>query len=367
VVCKNQDYRKICGRFYKFVPCCQEIEKKWSSLFPSNISGEICIAEIFELAKVAVENKLVKFRSYGVCMYPTLKPKDILHIEPKTAEEIKVGDIAVFRRLNYLYVHRTIAKGKYGDLSYILTRPDTSKDGNDGPSFNENILGIVSTVERKGRIINLAKEKRAPAKRMFFNFYLKRYHFKKKLFEKIIYVILYIQQIKIYRKIAAFLFSALHKKIYISIRVPLNFKMSSRFHQDISQEDLKLLVSEATEEETLVGWSIIAYMESKFAGIISFIHKPKSCPFSGWWISESKIRIRYRGMGIEERLLKESDAIFNELKVKEVFISFYEKRRLNKIIFRNLGFKETSVHKDKFDCVDRNKIIAPIVMQRQIV
>ena len=300
-------------------------------------------------------------------MYPTLKPKDTLYIEPRTAEEIKVGDIVVFRRLNYLYGHRTIAKEKYGDSSYILTRPDTSKDGNDGPSFNEDILGIVSSVERKGRIINLAKEKKAPTKRMFFNFYLKWYHFKKELFEKIIYVILYIQQVKIYKKIATFLFSKLQRKIDISIKAPLNFKMTSKFYQMVSLEEFKLLsLNMAGEDAIPVWWSIIANVDSQPVGLVSFVYKPADCPFFGWWISEVNIRIRYRGMGIEERLFKEINDIFNNLGVKQISVGFFEKIKLNKKTFGNLYFKETSAYVDKFDSVDRNKIVTPIVMQRQI-
>ena len=112
MTCRNQSYREICGRVYGLIPCCDEIENAYFSLSTSEGRNEVCIVEVFDLAKAAAENNLIRFRSQGICMYPYLKPGDILQIEPKTAQEIKIGDIAVFKRSDYLYAHRAIEKGR---------------------------------------------------------------------------------------------------------------------------------------------------------------------------------------------------------------------------------------------------------------
>ena len=367
--CQNVTNQRICGKVYKSVPCCDAIDKGYLLSPISNISSGVCLTHIFELSKVIVENNLIKFRSRGMCMYPYLRPKDVLCIEPKSVEEIKIGDIAVFRRFDYLYAHRTISKNKYGNLTYILTQPDTSKAGNDGPIFNEDILGIVSKVERRGRILNLSKDSRVAAKKMFVDFYLRWFHYKIKLFKKIIDLVSHIQKIKFYKKIASCFFSKLCRKIEISVRIPANFEMTSRFYQTVSLEDSRPLIFALDEKnkEMISGWSIVACLGSKPAGIISFIHKPKDCPYSGWWISQANIRIRYRNSGLEDRLLKETDEIFKNLGVRRVFAGFCEKGRIDESIVQNLGFKETSLYKDKLQSKDRDKTTATIIMQREIV
>ncbi len=365
--CQIENHKKICGRLYNSVPCCDDALENYFPLSFPGAQSEVCIVEVFELAKTAAENKLIRFRSKGTCMYPCLMPGETLHVEPKTAEQIKINDIAVFRRSDYLYAHRTIDKGKYGDASYILTRPDRSENGNDGPSFDSDIIGVVASVERKGNgAHSLEKKDITSTKGKFLKLYNKWHLFKKVALAKIIIPILYIQQIRIYKKIAAFLFLALRKKIDLSLRSPLNFKITSRFYQDISREDLKSLVSEA-KEGVPIGWSIVASMDSIPSGTVSFVHKPQGCLFSGWWISGLNVRIRYRGMGIEEHLFRETEAVLKELKVKELFVSFYKEKRLRRMVFKNLGFKEVSVYNDKFYNAEKNMTEIPVVMLRQII
>jgi len=206
MTCRNQSYQEICGRVYGLIPCCDEIENAYFSLSTSKGRNEVCIVEVFDLAKAAAENNLIRFRSKGICMYPYLKPGDILQIEPKTAQEIKIGDIVVFKRSDYLYAHRAIEKGRCANAPYIVTRSDRVKDGDDGPSFDADILGVVSDVKRKSNIAHLEKEGSVCSRSLFLESYFKWYFFKKKLFDKIVHLILYIQQNRIYRKIAAFLF-----------------------------------------------------------------------------------------------------------------------------------------------------------------
>jgi hypothetical protein len=84
-------------------------------------------------------------------MYPCVQPGDTLHIESRPIEDVKVGDITVVRHDGLLFGHRTIAKGEDEDGPYIVTRPDRSNRGSDGPTYKENILGVVKRIERRGK------------------------------------------------------------------------------------------------------------------------------------------------------------------------------------------------------------------------
>lgn len=84
-------------------------------------------------------------------MYPTVRPGDVLRIQPRRAAEVAVGEIAVCRTSAYLFSHRVIAKGERGGRAYIVTRPDRSRVGSDAPTFDENLLGAVVSITRAGK------------------------------------------------------------------------------------------------------------------------------------------------------------------------------------------------------------------------
>jgi hypothetical protein len=367
MTCKKQDYQKTCGSFHRSLLCCNEIDK--SSFLPSfsYFPEEIYISKVPELSKIAVDNKLVKFLATGTCMYPCLRPKDTLHIEPKTVKKIEVDDIAVFMRSSHIYSHRTIDKKKDKDMHYILTRPDRSVRGNDGPIFNEDALGVISKIERKGRILDPARKDYSLIERIYFDSWLRRYYFKKKLWGKFVYAICYLQQFKPYKKIACFIFPKFYKKLSLAIQVPLNFKISSRFSQGLDLEEFKTNCLNMVEEEKLSRWSITAYLESKPAGFVSFIYRPSNCPFPGWWISTAHIRIRNRNFGIEERLFQEINDVFKKLKIKEIFVSFSQNIRINKPMFKNLNFKEAPIFLDGLAHLCQHNAAKWTVMRREVI
>ena len=366
MTCKNSDYQKFCSQAYKYVPACEEIDKKNipSSLFSSHNSNETgLVLQIFELGRLFVEKKMVRFYPQGTCMYPCIRPGDTLHIEPRSVDQIKVGDIAVYRRYNRLFAHRTIDKGNNNGLDYIITRPDTTKFGNDGPSFDQDILGIVARIERKRKILDTAKNDYPLVKRFLLNIYLRYYHSRQYLWSKIVYSISHVQQFKAYKKFAKFLFIKSKEKIEFSLQVPSSSKINSRFFRKISPEELLNL---AREENPIPKWMITLNINSKPAGFLSFISKPENCPFCGWWLSEARVRIRYRGTNLEKRLFQQADKLLNQLRISEISVGVFKDARLDRIIFKNMGFKEISTYEDNF-LRDRNKAaIERIIMKREI-
>lgn len=369
MTCRDSVYQKFCAQVHRNVPCCEEIDRDYLSysLSSSNISDEVCVAEIFELAKIIVEKKMIKFFSRGVCMFPSLRPKDVLYIEPKTAEQIQVGDIAVFSHSNRLYAHRTIDKGQKNGSYYILTRPDTARYGNDDASFDNDILGIVNNIERKGKVLSPQKKDYILVKRLFWALYIHWYHLERILFNKTVYLITHIQQFKIYRKIATFLFSRLNKKIIFSIQIPLNSKITSRFHRIVSLEEFIMLNLKETEDEMILKWTIRAQLDSKPVSFLSLMYRPRVCPFSGWWLLEAKIKIDYRGTGIEEKLFGKAEFLLKQLKISQIFIGFFKDEHLNRKVFRNFGFEETTTYEEKLFKIKDNKPACWIIMQKKII
>ena len=209
MTCQNREHQKFCAQAYRHIPCCKDIDKRevTRDLFFLDNPGETgLIIQLFELGRLFAEKKIIKFHSQGICMYPCIIPGDVLRIEPRSANEIRIGDVAVYKRCNRLFAHRTINKGQKNNLNYIITRPDTARYGNDGPSFDKDILGIVSNVERKNRILDTARKDYGLGKQLILSFRFKAYCFRQYLFGKIVYIVTFIQQFKAYKKIAGFLF-----------------------------------------------------------------------------------------------------------------------------------------------------------------
>jgi hypothetical protein len=114
-----------------------------------------------EIGRVLAERDGMTFRAAGTCMYPAVRPGDVLRIRPCAIGDAEVGDIAVCRRPTHLFSHRVVATGRDGGHSYIITRPDRIPEGDDGPTGEKDFLGIVSSVERGGRPVPAGQLKAA--------------------------------------------------------------------------------------------------------------------------------------------------------------------------------------------------------------
>lgn len=97
-----------------------------------------------------------RLRVAGTSMLPAIRPRDVLVIETRPLEQIRVSDIVLFRLAGRLFVHRVV--GRSADESgapTLVTRGDTHRH-DDLPIAASQLLGQVVTVWR-GR-----RERRAP-------------------------------------------------------------------------------------------------------------------------------------------------------------------------------------------------------------
>jgi hypothetical protein len=150
---KIKKYRPTNRNYIFCTPLKDSLPEFNPGLYSGNISSTGTLLQFFDLREELIRKKLIKFQAKGMCMYPCARPGDILHIEYKRAEEMQIGQIAVYRKGNNLFGHRVTAKGYQENLAYILTRSDTAKGQSEGPIFNRDIAGVVCGIERKKRIL----------------------------------------------------------------------------------------------------------------------------------------------------------------------------------------------------------------------
>lgn len=367
--CQNTEFQGFCARFYKSFPCCREVDKDnaLSSLFLDNPEPQSLILQLFELAGLFLEKKMIRFTAQGDCMYPCMRQGDVIYIQPKTIEEIQVGEVAVYRRHNRLFSHRAIAKGQNERGRYIITRPDTALYGDDGPTFNEDILGIVAKMERKSRILAPLKRDYNLMEKIWYGFCLKCSYFKQRFLWKIIYIAAFLQQFRLYRLIAELFSRNLAKRISFVFSTFAGGKVTSRFYRKVSEQELPELIRN-NDKNSISKWSIALKINSKQTASLSFILRPANCEFSGWWLERARIMIRHRGTIIEKLLLDKADGLLRRMGVSGIFVSIFENAYnayLERMFYRGLGFRQVYTYDDS---VLKDKIkrrLVRIIMLRE--
>ena len=362
--CKNPDYKEFCTQIYSSVPACEEIGKSklpkhFSSVWSSAYGCEF-IVQTFELTKLLVEKKKVTFRPEGVCMYPCIQWGDTVSVIPRNLDEVKTGDIAVYRRHNQLFAHRVIAKDSDGGQGFIITRPDIEFKEDDGPTYEKDILGIVSRIERMGKVQSTEQKDYPVVDRFFYTFFIKRHIIKQRLSSALIRGIVRLQMCSIYGKIVQYFSTQLNKELKFFLQAPINHKANSSLYKEYSRSEL---VKALQNNNSLSKWVIIFTIDSNLAGKFSFVLKPAMCSFGGWWLYEIKMRLRYRRTYFENWFFREACSILQEAGIKELFVNVASDNYLEKQIFKSMGFKEVCMHKDLFLKNKGNKPFERIIMR----
>jgi signal peptidase I len=119
---------------------------------PSSVSSNHLLLDLS--TELLGRGKRVRFRAPGRSMYPTIRENEAITVEPVAPQDVKVGDIILYRSEQSVVAHRVmrIETGKGDTLRFIL-REDTLGTL-DAPVEAEQILGKVVSVERAGRSID---------------------------------------------------------------------------------------------------------------------------------------------------------------------------------------------------------------------
>ena len=340
--CQNKKFQDFCVKFANDIPFCDAISKVncYSALELEVDAGGTLLNQCFELRELFLEKKIIKFRALGNCMYPCVRQGDVLHIEHKKAKDIKVGEVVAYQRFGRLFGHRTIDKGIQNGLSYIVTRPDTSKNGDDGPSFDDQIVGVISSVERKGVTLSTKKSAYSGLNRIGIWCFLKLNYCKCSLNVLLFCFLNYIQKFSAYRRIAKFLFFKKKQKMSFSIHVPLNVTGKSKFIKEISPEEL-IELNQEIDRQSISQWKMLLNIDAHPIASLLFIFKPDSCKFSGWWLASAQLMVRYRGTSIEDELLT---------KVKEL-LKLSGITRVKMCAFKDKYIQKMMINTQIADCV----------------
>lgn len=365
--CGNPQNKEFCSRDQNGTPVCHAANKVNNSTAlltrMGSEEGGILI-KFFDLRDALLQNRMVNFSVGGFCMYPAIRPADRLHIEPKKAKHIKIGEVAVYRRHNLLFAHRTIDKGDEMGRHYIITKPDNTKHCNDGPHFDENIVGVVSSIERKGRILSAEKKPYPALKVLFLEVFFALLRLKCIIMDSCLYLLAFLQQFRVFRAILQ-LFSLDDKGLKFIMRAPLDNNVNSLFYTDIYHEDL-IRINLRRNENSVLKWALSINSGSAAVADLSFVFKPKSCIFAGWWISQPTVTPRYWGTQIEEKIFQKAEELLAELGIGSVFAAVFKKDYLNRMLLRRFGFRETSIYKKSPFFCSHNRTDIKVILEKKL-
>lgn len=335
--CQDLAYQKFCAQICEFVPCCAEVCKDRSTQRMPSLSGGL-IVQAFDLGKTITQKGMAKFRARGTCNYPCVKPGDILHVDTRDSKQIQIGDIVVYRRSRLLFSHRAVDKGEKNGLCYVVTQSDGAEEA-DAPVFDEDILGIVTSIERKGKLLSPARSTYTLANRVFIRFRLKCYLLKQLLLRSAVSSMVGIQQFRIYRKMATFVFSRLNRKMDFSIRKSLNSRALAHFYRMLSPQEFADL-DPFDRKNMNSEWTFVLSANSCVAASLSLVFRPEYCPSSGCWLSEIKRKTRYRGTNLEGKLFDRASILIKQMGISKIFAGYSKGDSLRKITLKDLGFRE---------------------------
>src|SRR5665647_3441092 len=94
------------------------------------------------------DNHQLSYKLKGNSMYPTLKAGDIGIVEKCSLEDLKIGDIIVYKTNNILVGHRLVHIS-ISNTKYLLTTKGDKCYKSDIPFSNEALLGRINTFIRK--------------------------------------------------------------------------------------------------------------------------------------------------------------------------------------------------------------------------
>jgi len=271
---------------------------------PSVSRSGLAVASL-DIGRVLADRDGVTFRAQGTCMYPTVRPGDVLRIRSCSAAEVAVGDIAVCRTPEYLFSHRVIDAGEKDGHAYVVTRPDRSRQGGDHPTFDEDLLGVVVSIDRKGRPVSLQPTVSPWALRCYHRVRLGLVEAKPRGRLWLSAVAMRVQDRRLYRSLARRWYRRALPHVRFNVRLPVNATLGEAVYRELEPGDF---VPGATWNGRPVDrWTLTAHVDSTRdpAGWLTFVRDPDD----SWRAVESYVRVRYRGTGLDDALLRQAQAI----------------------------------------------------------
>jgi GNAT superfamily N-acetyltransferase len=264
-----------------------------------------------------------RFRARGFSMYPFIKDRDVVTLEP-LHRPLKSGDVVAFRQphADKLAVHRIVSiKG-----SSFLVKGDNIPEP-DGLIPVEDIFAVAASVERKGKRVGggLGSAGGLLA-------FLSRRNL--------------LWTCNPHLPLIPFAFILRNIQGLSSYRVAIGHLHPTIQIREANEADLE----EAQDRLGFIGSlgplvnGFVAILNSRIIGYVDLVrHPPGNAPYVGYWIFGLYIWLPCRGLGIGEALCRQAISCARAEGAKELNLLVYPQNRAALNLYRNLGFEPTLI------------------------
>ncbi|MFA5224392.1 MAG: signal peptidase I [Candidatus Omnitrophota bacterium] len=296
--------------------------------------------EFMELSEEVLSRALnLRFRMKGTSMFPTLQDDDIIIIKKFDISNIHNGDIIFFRPPFHEGVtHRVIRKVDVKGRQAFITKGDFCPFF-DGYVYPEHILGRVVAIERKGKSINLDK-KTTMLKAAFYTRII--------CFQVGVYSVLRGLRNRIYKLLGVLLRLSQRLKIYdffitlFADTKPITYRLAS--HDDApllaqlysayywparTRLLIRYLQQYLKDVSRNQGYCFLSQKGNRVIGSVAVQNfSSDELIQSGWTVCSPFVNWRYRGMGIENKLVELAKQKAKEQGAVEIKMAQFDKTHL---------------------------------------
>lgn len=277
------------------------------------------------------------FKARGFSMYPFIHDGDILTISPVNTNELKSGDIILYKSFDdRIVLHRFIGKVKIGNDEMLKVRGDALM-GNPEYIVASNVIGKAVKQQRNSKVIDLQRG----ASKFMAHIWLLTYPIGSSFLyyvfsvRKILSFILhFFQSFRLYRKLARILIA---KKVDYLVIVD-DLALSDNKLKEFFSPDM------APKSSMSYDYEICAYIGHKKIGSVTLLKFDENNPFyPGWWLFGMEVRTLYRGAGIGRNLIQLAISKACEVGANRLNLLVSEKNRVAGNLYKKMGFKKISI------------------------
>src|SRR6266436_8225020 len=113
----------------------------------NRVAGERRADDARRIADALKWRGRISLRVHGTSMQPWMRSKDIALIRQTPIENVRCGDVVLFRRENHLFVHRIVKKQGSLEAAQLLSKGDAHPT-TDGILEEQELLGRVVRIYR---------------------------------------------------------------------------------------------------------------------------------------------------------------------------------------------------------------------------
>lgn len=306
--------------------------KSVEELLPSYIihGGELRLSNPGQLKLLhCMKDRGISLRTVvcGISMHPFIRNQDVITIVPLDNHRLGVGEVvaSIHPENGRLMIHRIIKRTKSG---WLIKGDNCAKT--DGVVAAENIIGLVTRIERNGKEVRLGLGFNgkwvAVLNRGKGLAYIKRIWHLIRLAPG--YMLLKAQSISVYRKLGRLLV----QQVNISVAEENDME---KIHQYFNPSTPYYKQAPAPNVTSLV-----AKQKGKLVGVVRLINNPNDhFPRAGYWLFSLHVKSKYRGLGIGEKLVSLCIEEAKKRGASELFLLVNEDNRRAINLNDKLGFK----------------------------